>query len=76
MVALEIHRDPCRPEVAVLAQVHDPLDHLALGGSRAVMGSRAAVTKPLGAQLVESVAPLVERRPADPVVAARHRDVP
>ena len=75
VVALEMHRDACGAEVVVLAQTHDPLDHLALGRGGAVMGPRAAVTQPLGGQLVESVAPLVEEGAADALVAARRCDV-
>ena len=75
VVALEVHRDTCGAEVIVLAQLHDLLDHLPLRRGGAVMGTRAAVTQPLGAQLVESVPPLVKRRPADAVVAARRRRV-
>ena len=58
-----------------LSQVHDPLDHLGLGGGGAVMRLRAAVPQPVGAVLLETVPPLVERGPADALVAARRRHV-
>lgn len=58
------------------ADARSALGDLALGGDGAVMKLRAAISQPLGTQLVEPVRPLVEHRPADPDLAARRRDVP
>ena len=76
VVVLDVHRDARGAEAVVLAQTHDPLHRLALGSGGAVIGPRVAVSQSHSSQIVEPVLPLVEHRPADPVVAAPRHGVP
>ena len=72
---LEMTDDASRTEAMPLAQAHDPLDHIAFGGSGAVIAPRAAVPQPARAGLLAAIPPLAQRRRADAVVGARRRDV-
>jgi hypothetical protein len=70
VVALEVHGDPGRAEVVVLAQVDDLADHFGAGGVGADVGAVGAVPEPVQAVGVVAAAPGVEALAADAVVAA------
>jgi hypothetical protein len=75
VVAGQVHRDLVRPEVIVRPQVDDLADDLGVGLAGAVVGPAGPVAQALLAVLLEAGEPLVERGPADAVVAAGRRDV-
>jgi hypothetical protein len=75
VVALEVHRDPGRAEVVVLAQVDDLAHDLGAGGVGAEVGPVGAVSEPVQAIGVIAAAPGVEALTADAVVAAGQADV-
>jgi hypothetical protein len=75
VVALEVHRDPGRPEVVVLAPVDDLADDLGAGGVGAHLGPVGAVPEPVQAVGVVAALPAVEALAADALVAASQRDV-
>jgi hypothetical protein len=66
----QIHRDLVRAEVVALAQVDDLSDDLGLGRVRDVVRARRPITQALLTVLFVPPLPLVERRPADPVIPA------
>src|SRR5262245_33064421 len=75
VVALEVHRDPGRPEVVVLAQVDDLADHLGAGGVGAEVGAMGAVPQPVQAVGVVAALPGVEALAGAAVLAAGQGDV-
>jgi len=76
VVAGQVHGDLARTKVVVLAQVDDLADDLDLGRPGAVERPARAIPQAFLTQLLESVQPLAEGRPADPVRPARRRNVP
>jgi hypothetical protein len=75
VVALEVHGDPGRAEVVVLAQVEDLAHDLGAGGVGTGLGPVGPVPEPVQAVGVVAAAPGVEALAADAVVAAGQADV-
>jgi hypothetical protein len=75
VVALEVHRDPGRAEVVVLAQIDDLADDLGAGGVGADLGPVGAVPEPVQTVGVVAAAPGVEALAADAVVATGQGNV-
>lgn len=75
VVAGQIHRDLVRPEVILLPQPDDLLNHLWGGFVRLVVWLADAILKPVEDLLFVAAFPLVVGLPADAVVAAGRSDV-
>jgi len=75
VVALEVHRDPGRAEMVVLAQVDDLAHDLGAGGVGAHPWPVGTIPKPIQAIGVVAAFPSVEDLAADAVVAAGQRHV-
>jgi hypothetical protein len=75
VVALEVHGDPGRAEVVVLAQVDDLAHDLGAGGVGADLGTVGAVPESVQAVGVVATLPGVVALAADAVVAAGQRYV-
>jgi hypothetical protein len=75
VVALEVHGDPGRAEVVVLAQGDDLAHDLGAGGVGADLGPVGAVPESVQTIRVVAAAPGVKALAADAVVAAGQGDV-
>ncbi len=76
VIAGQVHGDLGRAEVILLAQVDDVAHHFGVGLMRARSGPARAIPQTFLAEVLVLAQPLVEGRPADPVVAARGRHTP
>lgn len=69
VVAGEVHRDPLRPEMVLLAKPEDLLDHLRIGFGRLMVRHARPIVQTLDSLLVDPSPPHVVALPADALVA-------
>src|SRR5882757_10565297 len=75
VVALQVHPDLHGPEVVMLAQVDDLLDHVGMSDRRAIQRCTRPILEAFETLVFVPALPPVKDVAADPVVAARRSDV-